>query len=364
VNREVAEILARLDEAPAAVAVQRGPELRWEFANLRYRALLGGRELVGLQPREVLPDWAQLHRVLATVMQSGAAYTARGQRFLVDRGGGGQLVEAWFDIMCAPLRDDAGAVDGVVTVAVDVSEQVEGRQRAETLAMELSRAVAARDQFLSVASHELRTPLTTLGLSLEMMERGLLRGEPLSAMNDRLRMAMKQVVRVTELVDTLLDVTRLQAKRLDLQLEEIDLAEVCGDVVERARAAAAAGNTALELVAPSAVRGRWDRSRVDQVVTNLVSNALKYGAGKPVTITVAARGDLGVVSVQDRGIGIGAADHDRIFQRFERLVSRVHVSGLGLGLWISRQLAETMGGALTVESEVGRGATFTLLLPF
>jgi signal transduction histidine kinase len=364
VTAETAEILALLDAAPAAIAVQRGPELRWEMANAMYRALLGGHPLVGVRPLDVLPDWAQLHRLLATVVQSGQPYTARGQRFLVDKKGGGQLEEAWFDLICTPLRAPDGSVDGVVTVAVDLTEQVAARQHAEHLAEELRRAVEARDQFLSVAAHELRTPLTALRLQVQMLARSLARQDQLTPAEllQRVERADGQVTRMVELVETLLDVTRLQGARLDLHLDDIDLAQLVRDVTERARATATAAGSSLSL-ATAPLRGRWDRSRVDQVLTNLLSNAIKYGGGKPIAITVEQRGERAALTVADEGIGIAAADHARIFQRFERAVSRLHFGGLGLGLWISRQLAEAMGGTLTVESELDQGARFTLLLP-
>jgi signal transduction histidine kinase len=364
VNRETAEILALLDAAPAAIAVQRGPELRWEMANAMYRSLLGGHPLVGASPKEVLPDWAQLHRVLATVLQSGQPYTARGQRFLVDKKGGGHLEEAWFDIMCTPLRAPDGKVDGVVTVAVDLTEQVAARQRAEQLADELRRAVEARDQFLSVAAHELRTPLTSLQLQLQMLGRSLGRDAdlPRPELQRRVARAGHQLERIVELVEKLLDVTRLQEQHLDLALEEIDLADVARDVSERVRAAATAAGASLS-VTTEMLRGHWDRSRVDQILTNLLSNAIKYGGGTPIAVTVAQRGEMAALTVADQGMGIATADQARIFQRFERAASRMHFGGLGLGLWISRQLAEAMGGTLTVESATGEGARFTLLLP-
>jgi signal transduction histidine kinase len=359
-----AEILALLDAAPAAIAVQRGPELRWEMASAMYRALLGGHPLVGARPQDVLPDWAQLHRVLGQVMQSGQPYTARGQRFLVDKKGGGQLEEAWFDLICTPLRAPDGSIEGVVTVAVDLTDQVAARQRAEQLAEQLRHAVEARDQFLSVAAHELRTPLTALRLQVSMLARNLGREPQLTVeqLVTRVDKIDHQLSRMMELVEMLLDVTRLQGARLDVVLEEIDLAELAREVSERVRAAAGAAGSSLQVDAVL-LRGRWDRSRVDQVVTNLLSNAIKYGAGKPIAVTVARRGDLAAVTVVDQGIGIAAVDHTRIFQRFERAVSRMHFGGLGLGLWISRQLAEAMGGTLEVDSELGRGARFTLLLP-
>jgi signal transduction histidine kinase len=272
VNAETAQLLALLDAAPAAIAVQRGPELRWEMASATYRALLGGHPLVDARPSDVLPDWAQLHRVLGEVVRSGQPYTARGQRFLVDRKGGGQLEEAWFDLICTPLRAPDGSVDGVLTVAVDLTEQMTARRRAEQLAEELRRALEARDQFLSVAAHELRTPLTTLRLQLQMLARSLGRDElpPREELLQKVLRSDAAVTRMIELMETLLDVTQLQAARLDLHLDEIDLGELAREVCERVRAQAVAVGSSLT-VEVRALRGRWDRSRVDQILTNLLS---------------------------------------------------------------------------------------------
>jgi signal transduction histidine kinase len=357
------ELLALLEDAPAAIALQRGPELRWELANAMFRSLLGGHPLVGYALAEVLPDWAQGRRLAEAVMRTGEPYLGRAQRFLLNRGGGA-LVEGWLDIICRPLHDPAGAVVGVITVAVDVSEQVDARHDAERLALELQQAVQARDQFLSVASHELRTPVTALSLQLESLARAVRRDPslPPAQIVERVTAAGKQVARLVELLETLLDVTRLQQARLDLVREELDLAALARAVVERERPAAAQLGSSLTLEAEAA-RGAWDRSRVDQILTNLLSNAIKYGAGRPIVVRVAGSDERATLAVSDAGLGIAPADQARIFDRFERAVSRTHYSGLGLGLWISRQLAEAMGGTLTVESAPGVGSTFTLALP-
>jgi len=363
-------LLVLLDDAPAAISVQRGPELRWEMANAAYRALLGGVQLVGRTMAETLPDWSQMRRIVEGVMRDGRPFAAHEHRFLVDPRGTGALEEAYFNLVCQPLRHD-GAVTGVLTFAVDVTREVEARRRLESTAAELRRAVEARDEFLSVASHELKTPLTALRLQVQSLVRSVVRTPEAQYSPQQLRArfdaAERQVTRLVQLIDALLDVSRLQEGPLPLDVADVDLALLVSDVVERSRATAQASGSTLTLEPPPSLRGRFDASRIDQILTNLLSNAVKYGRGKPIAVRLAIEEDNGAtraaISVTDEGIGVAPADHGRIFERFERAVSRTHYAGMGLGLWISRQISEAIGGRLTVESDVGKGARFTLYLP-
>lgn len=225
-------------------------------------------------------------------------------------------------------------------------------EQLRAMAEEARAAVRARDDFLSDASHELNTPLAAVKLQLGR----LLRHPPApELMLERLGMVDKQVDRLTVLVNELLDVSRLRAGRFELQRDELDLAELARDIAERLDP----GRLQLEL---TEVRGHWDRSRLEQVITNLMSNALKYGEGKPVEVSLVADGEA-VLTVRDHGIGIAADDQARIFDRFERAVSGQRFSGLGLGLWISRRIVEAHDGTISVESREGSGSTFTLRLP-
>jgi signal transduction histidine kinase len=361
--------LGPLEAAPAAIAILRGLELRWELVNQEFRRLIGGRQLVGLTLAETLPDWAQLRRIVENIQRTGEPFFAREFRFLIDPSGCGDLREAWFDVLCSAVRDAAGVIDGVFAFAVDVTVQVEARGRLERAVAEARRAVEARDDFLSVASHELKTPVTALRLQVQSLRRTINRaGEGQQPSREQLDGKLgaidRQVDRLVELIDTLLDVSRLGHSHFESSIAELDLAALAHDIVERQRAPAAAAGSAIVLDAPQPVLGRWDRSRVDQVITNLLSNAIKYGGGKPIAIAVSGGGDGGAqVVVADQGIGIAAEDHLRIFERFERAVTRTHYSGLGLGLWISRRIAEAMGGRITLESELGKGSCFTLWLP-
>jgi signal transduction histidine kinase len=228
--------------------------------------------------------------------------------------------------------------------------------------------VRLRDEFLGIASHELKTPLTPLRLKLQLLQRqanGAKLGNALEAerVSDSLDVALRQVRKLTDLVDNLLDVSRITAGRLRLELEELDLSSVAAELLSRFAPSAVQLGCELELYAPQPVFGRWDRLRVEQVVTNLLSNALKYGAGRPVVVRVEEDGQRARLTVQDQGIGIAEEDLGRIFERFERAVSDRHYGGLGLGLYITRQIVEALGGSIEVESEPQHGATFTVLLP-
>jgi signal transduction histidine kinase len=363
-------LLVLLDDAPAAIAVQRGPELRWEMANAAFRGLLGGIPLVGKTMAEVLPEWSQLRRIAEGILQDGKPFSTRQHRFLVDPEGTGALREAYFDLVCQPLRDE-GVITGVLTFAVDVTAAVAARKRLEGAADELRHAVDARDEFLSIASHELKTPLTALRLQVQSLSRSVARSPDQQFSPEQLRArfdaAERQVQRLVHLIDALLDVSRLQSGGLDLDVAEVDLAVLVAEAVDRVRTTATASGSTMTLEAPPSLRGRFDASRVDQIVTNLLVNAIKYGRGKPIAVRVGLDQERGparaFVTVADEGIGIAPEDHVRIFERFERAVSRTHYGGLGLGLWIARQIAQSLGGSVTVESDVGKGARFTLQLP-
>ncbi|NTX05684.1 ATP-binding protein [Myxococcus sp. CA040A] len=237
------------------------------------------------------------------------------------------------------------------------------------LLREAREAVRLRDEFLGIASHELKTPLTPLHLKVQLLQKQVdllaANGKPVSAerVSETLDVVQRQVRKLTSLVDNLLDVSRITAGRLKLELEEMDLASVAAEILYRFAPSAAQLHCSLEMHAPVPVLGRWDRLRLEQVVTNLLSNALKYGAGQPVRLLVEADGRTARLIVEDGGIGISARDLPRIFERFERAVSDRHYGGLGLGLYITRQIVEAFGGTVKATSELGRGSTFVLELP-
>jgi signal transduction histidine kinase len=231
------------------------------------------------------------------------------------------------------------------------------------------QALRSRDEFLSIASHELRTPVTSLRLSVQNLEsmaaEGTLAQAPQAVVTRGLSTAVRQSQHLGRLIEELLDISRIQAGRFELApASGVDLAQLARTTVARLERELGMANCPVTIDAPQPVTGRWDSTRLDQVLTNLLTNAMKFGAGRPIELTVrAGSGAAAMLAVTDHGIGIEAEAQTRIFDRFERGVSAQHYGGLGLGLYIVRQIVEAHRGSISVRSEVGRGSTFTVTLP-
>jgi signal transduction histidine kinase len=232
----------------------------------------------------------------------------------------------------------------------------------------LTRTLHTRDEFLSAASHELRTPITTLSLQTD----GLLAAAESSnghstPVNERLRRRLeairRQVVRLNQLVDQLLDVSQFVEGRLDLRPEEIDLQALVIETIDLMRDSAVRAGSPLLFRMRNEVIGRWDRIRLGQVVTNLLSNAIKFGCGRPIEVELDADAAHARLDVKDSGLGIPPQEQGRIFERFERATSVQRYPGLGLGLWICKQIVDACHGTISVESEPGHGCTFSVQLP-
>jgi signal transduction histidine kinase/DNA-binding response OmpR family regulator len=229
---------------------------------------------------------------------------------------------------------------------------------------EARRAISLREEFLSIASHELRTPLTPLLLHFQKLLAAERKADDPSS--DKLRETLtkceRQLQRLAKLVDSLLDVSRISAGALNLNLDQVDLSEIVREVLSRFSEELARASCPLELRADEPVVGHWDRIRIEQLVTNLIANALKYGRGKPVEVTVERVEGGAQLVVRDHGIGIEPEKLSRIFERFERAASPTY-GGLGLGLYIARQIVSAHGGEIKVVSEPSAGAVFTVALP-
>ncbi|HYI02969.1 sensor histidine kinase [Hyalangium sp.] len=228
---------------------------------------------------------------------------------------------------------------------------------------EMQEAVRLRDDFLTVAAHELRTPLTTLQLQVGALTQRARKERAAPDFAERLERCQRQIRRLGTLVEGLLDVSRLSSGQMLLQPERFELAELVTEVVERHAAEAQGARCEVLLQVVPGLLGRWDRLRVDQAVSSLLNNALKFGSGHPVEVAVTREGGMARVEVRDRGIGIPESQLERIFERFERAVSSRSYGGLGLGLYLARRAAEAHGGRVWAQVRPGGGATFSLELP-
>jgi len=346
-----------LDSFPVPLLLLEPGDARIIFANRASLALLGTGLERG-QPLETFvsfrfPDedgGAQVPGVSLAPLSS--ATRLQGRRLVCERPGGKVWVMADSDLI--PQLYEHQAVS-VLTLR-DITRLVRQEE-------ELRQTVQLREVFISTASHELRTPITTLGLQTDI----LLRQQATSGFSDELRRKLmvirKQTHRLDQLINLLLDVSRVMAGRLVLSPEELDLVKVVVDAMDAVREAADQAGCTLVLRGADSVTGRWDRLRLGQVASNLLSNAIKFGRGAPIEIDVTQSADRARLVVTDHGVGVALEAQERIFRRFERAAPEHHFPGLGLGLWISKEIVQACQGEIRVESRPGHGASFTVDLP-
>jgi len=274
-----------------------------------------------------------------------------------------------FESYSQPQRMD-GRVVGRVWSFREVTGRVNAQRERDRLLVDERQARAAaeeavrvRDEFLSVASHELRTPLTSLQLAIQGLSRRPPAGSEKDLVERNLALSRRQLRRLGSLVGLLLDVSRIQAGRLELDRHVVDLRLVVRDSAAQLAEDLSRSGCALTLRAERPVIGFWDASRIEQVTINLLTNAIKFGGGAPIVVTVSETMGLARLEVTDAGIGMSPEVQGRIFERYERGVSARHYAGLGLGLYIVRTIAEAHGGRVSVKSVTGHGSTFTVELP-
>jgi len=287
------------------------------------------------------------------------------------------------DFLHKPL--DIHAVKSKVNVFVDLyrqskamKQQVEALEQArreqeallqqlQSTQLELEQAVRMRDDFMSIVAHEVRTPLNGLILETQLRKMHLARDnaaaftlDKMHAMVDRDERQIKSLIR---LIEDMLDVSRIRTGKLSIRPNRFDLSQLVANLLQNFAQQIEAAETEVSFTAPEPVEGYWDEFRIEQVVSNLLTNALRYGGRSPIQVRVYREGDEARVEVQDRGIGISEENQKRIFQQFERVSAKTVVAGLGLGLFISEQIVAAHGGSIVVESQINEGALFRVCLP-
>ena len=287
------------------------------------------------------------------------------------------------DFLHKPL--DIQAVKSKVNVFVDLyrqskamKQQVEALERSrreqeallqqlQSTQLELEQAVRMRDDFMSIVAHEVRTPLNGLILETQLRKMHLARDnaaaftlDKMHAMVDRDERQIKSLIR---LIEDMLDVSRIRTGKLSIRPTHFDLAALARGLVQNFAPQIEAAEASVSLDAEQPVMGDWDEFRIEQVISNLLTNALRYGAKSPISLKVYSENGEARVEVRDSGIGISEENQQRIFQQFERVSANHVAAGLGLGLFISEQIVAAHGGTITVESRIGGGALFRVCLP-
>ena len=280
------------------------------------------------------------------------------------------------DFLHKPL--DIAAVKSKVNVFVAMAQQrdevklqvealEQSRRELRATQAELEHAVRMRDDFMSIVAHELRTPLNTLFLEAQMRGMQLDKGNMAAFSAEHLRKMVardgRQIQSMIRLINDMVDVTRIRSGKLSIRPADTELSALLARIVsDLSQRTEEAGGT-IELHAPAPVTGVWDEFRIEQVIINLLTNALRYGGSKPIRVSLMRGERYAEIEVRDQGVGISPADQVRIFSPFERAGTKDIVEGLGLGLYIARQLAESHGGTLSVDSVPDEGAAFRLVLP-
>jgi signal transduction histidine kinase len=255
--------------------------------------------------------------------------------------------------------------------AASLKNEIEERKKTEAVLREkeatLKKSVKQREEFLGIVGHELKTPISSLKIQTHMARRQFEKGDKdafgETAVLKLIDSTERQVERLTRLIDSMLDIFRVSHGKITLQHEKINLGELVREVLDRLHIQIETSGCQYRLHVETGVTGNWDRSRIEQVLVNLITNAIKYGAGNPITISISSNKTHAEISVKDEGVGIAPENLNRIFDRFERAISSTSVTGLGLGLYICKQLVAAHGGSIQAESTLGAGSTFTVKLP-
>jgi len=356
-----------VDNIPDMVFVKRAEDLRFVLMNRAGEELLGYAqgELLGKSDRDFFPPEQATFFIEKdrAVLQGKSVMDISEEPIQTKRKG-----TRWLHTKKIPVFDVRGVPQYLLGIAEDITER---RAFAEAQASLLvaQEAVKIRDEFISIASHQLNNPLGAAMLhadalvrqAAEAAQRGAVLPPRMAGSIDSLH---RVIVRMAMLVATLLDVSKIEAGRLELRREDVDLAELVRETVALLAPQLTRCGSELKIVADGPVMGSWDRLRLGEVVANLVSNAIKYGHNAPIDIAVARhREGWARLTVHDRGIGIAAEDQENIWKRFQRAGTARSVPGLGLGLWIARQFVLAHDGKITVESSPGEGSTFVVDLP-
>jgi PAS domain S-box-containing protein len=346
-------------QVPTPIAILRGSDHVFELANPEVCRLWGldPGALMGRPLFEVLPELSGLgvRQILDDVLRTGTPFVGKALPM-----NSRDAAPRYFNLTWSPLRGADGAIEGVMGLGVDVTDEIVARNEVELLRKEAESANRAKDEFLAMLSHELRNPLSPIVTALELMRLHGVRSRELEILE-------RQVGNLGRLVDDLLDVSRITRGKIELRKERVDLADTVASAVEIASPLLEQKRHELKLRVPPGLFIEADTARMAQVISNLLTNAAKYSdVGSTIFVKARRLGDIVQLSVADGGVGIDPQLLDRVFERFVQQPQTLERSkgGLGLGLAIVRSLVELHGGTVQAKSRgLGKGATFTVELP-
>ena len=379
-ERAESRLLEVFSQAPSFMAVLRGPEHVFEYANEAYYQLIGHRELIGKPLLEALPEIREqgFGEILDQVLESGEPFIGREVAVSLARSADAAPEQRFVDFVYYPITDSDGVRSGVVAHGSDVTEHVIAREEAEWARSEAERANQAKSQFLAMMSHEIRTPINAIIGYTDLLDSGL-GGDMTDRQQNFLQRVRTSSHHLLGLVDDMLDLTRIESGEMITESAVIAVETVARPALEMiVPAAGDKGITVREEGDLESLHFVGDRDRTRQILINLLSNAMKFTEpGGTITFAsrqvqspapLAALPEIGpwiLLEVEDTGSGIPADQLTRIFEPFVQVDSghTRRASGTGLGLTISRRFARLMGGDLTVRSELGEGSRFTLWLP-
>ncbi|GLC28556.1 PAS domain-containing protein [Roseisolibacter agri] len=360
-----------ISQAPVSMYIARGREHVYEVVNDAWCAIVKKRreDVVGRSMREAFPELVGqgIFELVEHIYDGGTPLRLPAQQTRLDTDGTGKHTEHFFNIVYQPLRDETGAVYAMAVVATEVTELVQARRDAEAALATAEAANRAKSEFLAVMSHELRTPLNAIGGYAELIELGI-HGPVTEEQRTALARIQTSQRHLLGLINEVLNYTRVEAGAVRYDVADVPVAATLATCVTLVSPQLDARRLSLTVTPcePAQLALRADREKVQQIVLNLLSNAIKFTEpGGRLAMWCTPGADRVAIHVSDTGRGIAAAELERVFEPFVQVdASRTRTQeGVGLGLAISRDLARGMGGELTVESVLGTGSTFTLVLP-
>lgn len=359
-------------QAPIGIATLSGPTHVYTLINQTFMKILFNNrpvdDLLNKSVKQALPELEGqgFFEILDGVYETGKTFLGSKFKASFIQANGIER-EMYINFSYQAKRNAEGKIDGILAVIYEVTDEVNEKQEIELLADNLRAAITARDNFLGIASHELNTPLTSLKLQTQMNKRVLDRQGVTAFSHERISKLLDSTIKQTErlgvLVNDMLDVSRIVSGKLTMHTAPTDLSLLIDDILERFSPQIESVGSVLKKDIKKSVVAPADSFRIEQVFTNFITNAIKYAPGKNLHATVESTGRSAIVSLRDEGNGIDEDNLGRIFGRFERATPASEVSGLGLGLFICKQIIQEHQGRISVESELGKGSTFRFEIP-